>query len=131
MGVAGLQYRPCRARGETRQAPRRPGGAEKRPRRGGTPAPGKRCRPGSAPANPGGAQNAPAGRAICYKLSVKTPSWGKEFAVFHKNRRENDNSKINKLHNAQNAGETGGVVRNKTALKVLKNACFYKKQKQI
>ena len=24
MGVAGLQYRPCRARGETRQAPRRP-----------------------------------------------------------------------------------------------------------
>lgn len=54
-----------------------PCGAGKRPRRG------KNTHTGEAPlGNPGGAQNAPAGRAICYKLSVKTPLWEKEFAFF-------------------------------------------------
>lgn len=39
--------------------------------------------PATNPAtNPGGAQNALAGQAICYKLSVKTPSCGREFAFF-------------------------------------------------
>ncbi|MEE0408263.1 MAG: hypothetical protein ACLTY9_08575 [Oscillospiraceae bacterium] len=52
---------------------------------------------------------------------------GKNLRFFVKNRRENNNSKINKPQNAQNAGETGVVMRNKTALKVLENACFDKK----
>ena len=56
---------------------------------------------------------------------------GKNSQFSVKNRRENNNSKTNKPHNAQNAGDTGGVVWNKTALKVLENVCFYKKQEHI
>ena len=52
---------------------------------------------------------------------------GKNSRFSVKNKRENNNPKENKPHNAQNAGETGGGVRNKTALKVLENACFDKK----
>jgi len=44
-----------------------------------------------------------------------------------KNKRDNNNTKINEPRNAQSAGETGGDVRNKTTLKVLENACFDKK----
>ena len=52
---------------------------------------------------------------------------GKNSRFSVKNKRENNNPKTNKLYNAQNVGETGGGVRNKTALKVLENACFDKK----
>lgn len=119
MGVAGLQYRPCRARGETRQAPRRPGGAGKRPRRG------------SAHATPAGRKMLSEGGQFVTNCPPKRLRGGKNSRFSTKNRRENDNSKMNKPHNVQNAGETGGGVRNKTALKVLKKACFYKKQEHI
>ena len=56
---------------------------------------------------------------------------GKNSRFFVKNKRENNNLKTNKPRNAQNAGETGGDVRNKTALKVLGNARFDKKSDQI
>ena len=52
---------------------------------------------------------------------------GKNLRFSAKNKRENNNEKTNKPRSTQNAGETGGGVRNKTTLNVLENAGFDKK----
>ena len=97
MGVAGLQYRPCRARGETRQAPRRPGGAEKRPRRGGRPRRGSGVVGEAPPPTPAGRKMPPLGGQFVTNCPSKRLRGGKNSRFSTKNRRENDNLKIKNL----------------------------------
>ena len=90
-----------------RQAPRRPGGAGKRPRRG------------SAPATPCGAQNALGGRAICYKLSAKTPLAREGLALFHaketQKRQKTAKQTANRAERGGTAAEAGRQNRLKSS----------------
>ena len=84
--------------------------------------PGKR-----PPATPAGRKMLSEGGQFVTNCPPKRFRRGKNLRFSVKNKRENNNTKTNKPCNAQNAGETGGGVRNKTALKVLENARFDKK----